>query len=151
MVITMQDFSALQITAGYNSAMQTGRPAKYPRTPFGERVYAAREAAKLSQAEVAEQLGLSQNAYAMWERRPIALRPQQIEQLAGVLGVTVEALFGKVPLPTKPSGPMGRAKKAFEAVSQLPRNQQSTILSMVESVVNARHRERDKKLSSAAG
>jgi transcriptional regulator with XRE-family HTH domain len=125
--------------------MQTGRPAKQPRTPFGERVYAAREMAKLSQAEVAERLGLSQNAYAMWERRPIALRPQQIEQLAGVLGVPVEALFGKVPMPAKPPGPMGRAKKAFESVSDLPRSMQTTVLDMVESVVRGHQREREEK------
>jgi transcriptional regulator with XRE-family HTH domain len=149
MLIIMQGFSSLQITDGYNSAMQTGRPAKYPRTAFGERVYAAREAARLSQAEVAEKLGLSQNAYAMWERRPIALRPQQIEQLAAVLGVPVEALFGKVPIPTKPAGPVGRAKKAFEAVSQLPRTQQGRVLDMVESLVRVRARENAKKESAA--
>ena len=145
MLITMQAFSSLQITEGYNPAMQTGRPAKYPRTAFGERVYAAREAAGLSQAEAAEQLGLSQNAYAMWERRPIALRPQQIEQLAGVLGVPVESLFGKIPLPAKPSGPLGRAKKAFESVSQLPRSQQTHVLDLVESLVRVRAREQAKK------
>jgi transcriptional regulator with XRE-family HTH domain len=141
----MQAFSSLRITDGYNSTMQTGRPAKHPRTPFGERVYAAREAAGLSQAEAAKQLGLSQNAYAMWERRPIALRPQQIEQLAAVLGVSVEALFGKVPLPAKPPGPLGRAKKAFEAVSQLPRGQQTRVLDLVESLVRVRTRELAKK------
>ena len=151
MLITMQGFSSLQITDGYNPAMLTGRPAKYPRTAFGERVFTAREAARLSQAEVAEKLGLSQNAYAMWERRPIALRPQQIEQLAAVLGVPVEALFGKVPIPAKPPGPVGRAKKVFEAVSQLPRGQQTTVLDMVESVVRYHDRERAKKQSSAAG
>jgi len=85
----MQAFSALPITNEYNPAMQTGRPAKHPRTPFGERVFAAREAAGLSQAEVAEQLGLSQNAYAMWERHPVALRPDQIEALAAALAVSV--------------------------------------------------------------
>jgi len=150
MLITMQGFSAMQITEGYNPAMQTGRPAKHPRTPFGARVYSAREAAGLSQAEVAEQLGLSQNAYAMWERRPVALRPDQIEQLAAVLGVPVEALFGTIPLPPKPPGPMGRAKKAFEAVSQLPRSQQGTVLDMVESLVRVHQRERAKKQAASA-
>ena len=125
--------------------MQTGRPAKHPRTPFGERVFAAREAAGLSQAEVAEQLGLSQNAYAMWERHPVALRPDQIEALAAALAVSVEVLFGKVPMPAKPPGPMGRVKKAFEDVSQLPRNQQATVLNMVESLIRYQQRERAKK------
>jgi len=137
----MQVFSAIQITGDYNVAMQTGRPAKHPRTAFGERIFAAREAANLSQAEVAEKLGLSQNAYAMWERHPVALRPQQIEQLAAILGVSVEALFGKIPLPAKLPGPLGRAKKAFDAVSRLPRSKQARVLDMVESLVRVHERE----------
>lgn len=145
----MQGFSSLQITDGYNPTMLTGRPAKYPRTAFGERVFAAREAARLSQAEVAEKLGLSQNAYAMWERRPIALRPQQIEQLAAALGVPVEALFGKVPIPAKPPGPMGRAKKAFDTLSELPRNQQARVLEFVEPLMRAIQRESAEKQSKA--
>jgi len=151
----MQGFSSLQITDGYNPAMLTGRPAKYPRTAFGERVFAAREAARLSQAEVAQKLGLSQNAYALWERRPVALRPEQIEQLAAILGVPVEALFGKVPLPTKQAGPMGRAKKTFEALSELPRNQQTRVLELVEPLMRTIQREHTEKQSkvrhSAAG
>ena len=146
----MQAFSSLPITDDYNAGMKTGRPAKHPRTAFGERVHAAREAAGLSQFEVAEQLGLSQNAYAMWERHPVALRPDQIEQLAAALGVSVDALFGKAPL-EKQSGPMGRAKKVFESVSQLPRRKQTDVLDLVESVVRVHERARLKKQASAAG
>lgn len=146
----MQVFSALPITGGYNAGMPTGRPAKHPRTAFGERVFAAREAAGLSQAEVAEQLGLSQNAYAMWERRPVALRPEQIEQLAAALGVSVEVLFGKVALPAKPPGPMGRAKKTFDALAALSRSEQARVLDLVEPLVRVVERQRAKKQSSAA-
>jgi len=40
---------------------------------------------------------------------------------------------------------MGRVKKAFEDVSQLPRNQQATVLNMVESLIRYQQRERAKK------
>lgn len=73
--------------------MNTGRPASQPRTPFGKRLQAAREARGLSQAQVATQIGMSQNAYACWERKPVALRPDQIEQLAKILNVPVDTLF----------------------------------------------------------
>jgi transcriptional regulator with XRE-family HTH domain len=149
MQITMQAFSSLQITDDYNPGMPTGRPAKHPRSPFGERVFAAREAAGLSQAEVASQLGLSQNAYAMWERRPVALRPEQIEQLATALGVSIDVLFGKVALPTKPPGPMGRAKKTFEALAALSRSEQARVLDLVEPLVRVFEKERAKKMASA--
>jgi len=142
----MQAFSALPITSDYNPAMQTGRPAKSPRTPFGARIHAARETAGLSQAEVAEHMGLSQNAYAMWERHPVALRPQQIEGLAAFLGVPIEALFGRPTTTRTKPGPVGKARRMFEQVSRLPRDKQRDILYMVDSMVTA-HRVKTAKAS----
>jgi transcriptional regulator with XRE-family HTH domain len=76
--------------------MKTGRPAKYHRTPFGERLHTARLATGLSQAQVAQKLGMG---YAVWERHPVALRPEQIEQVTEILGIFPNYLFGK---PKKP-------------------------------------------------
>jgi len=75
--------------------MKTGRPAKYPRTPFGERLYAARLATGFSQAQVAKKLGITQMGYAVWERHPVALRPEQIEQITEILEISPNYLFGK--------------------------------------------------------
>lgn len=86
--------------------MKTGRPAKYPRTPFGERLHTARLAAGLSQAQVAKKLGLTQTAYAFWERHTVALRPEQIEQVTEILEISPNYLFGKTKKPVlkiKPS------------------------------------------------
>jgi len=75
--------------------MNTGRPAKHSRTPFGERLHAARVAAGLSQAQVAKRLGITQAGYAGWERHAVALRPEQIEQLVEILNISPNYLFGK--------------------------------------------------------
>jgi DNA-binding transcriptional regulator YiaG len=75
--------------------MKTGRPAKHPRTPFGKRLHAARVAAGLSQAQVAQQLGMTQKGYADWERHPVALRPEQITQVMEILEISPNYLFGK--------------------------------------------------------
>ena len=75
--------------------MKTGRPAKYPRTEFGERLHAARLALGLSQAQVAEKLGMTQKGYADWERHPVALRAEQINQVIEILGISPNYLFGK--------------------------------------------------------
>jgi transcriptional regulator with XRE-family HTH domain len=117
--------------------MQAGRPSKLPRTAFGERVFAARTAAGLSQAEVAENLGITQAAYADWERHVTALRPDQIEKLANILGISIEELFtgnGKI---KERSGPVGRARRVFEQVSKLPRSRQQYILKVVEDLVGS--------------
>ncbi|MBK6590037.1 MAG: helix-turn-helix transcriptional regulator [Acidobacteria bacterium] len=52
-------------------------------------------AAGLSQQQLADKLGLSQRAYAYWERHPVALRPDQLEQLAAVLNISVSDLMGE--------------------------------------------------------
>jgi transcriptional regulator with XRE-family HTH domain len=121
----------------YYGGMNTGRPASQPRTPFGERLHAAREARGISQAQVAEQLGMSQNAYACWERKPVALRPDQVEQLAKILNVSVEMLFNGNGGTERKGGPTGKARRVFEEVSRLPRKRQQRIVSVVEDMLAA--------------
>jgi len=130
----MQAFPVTLLNAPYAGFMQTGRPSKEPRTEFGQRLLSAREAAGLSQAQVAEQLGVTQKAYAVWERYPVALRPEQIEKAASVLKVSVEFLFGKS---TKSlgKGPAGKMRQLFEAASKLPRNQQEKILAIIQPFI----------------
>jgi len=120
--------------------MQTGRPSKRPRPPFGARLHALREEAGLTQAQVAEKLGISQRAYAFWERETVALRAEQLATLAQVLGVTVDALVGRQAAKQRGAGPVGKARRVFEKVSKLPRHKQQRILGVVEDMLAANER-----------
>jgi transcriptional regulator with XRE-family HTH domain len=120
----------------YSAPVQTGRPSKEPRTAFGARLHAAREAAGLSQAQVAEKMDVTQTAYGVWERYRVALRPEQIEQLASVLNVTVEYLFGRDAAKSRGKGPAGKLRQVFEKASRLPRHQQNKVAEFVEAFVN---------------
>ncbi len=115
--------------------MSGGRPTQDPRTAFGQRVRAAREAVGFSQAYVAEQLGITQSSYAHWERHRVALRADQIEQLAKILKVSTDYLFGHIPPKMRQTRPSGRSGLIFEAVAQLPRRQQQKILEVVSALV----------------
>jgi len=129
----MQSKTIRAIVISYHAGMKTtGRPAKIERSAFGQRVAALRENANLSQREVAATLGISQPSYAAWERREVALTFQQLKKLAGALGVGVEDFFTVQEFPAKRNGPVGRARKTFEAISQLPRNRQKQILDVVD-------------------
>jgi transcriptional regulator with XRE-family HTH domain len=55
---------------------------------------ALREQAGLSQQQLADRIGLTQRAYAYWERHPVALRPDQLLKVADALNVSVEDLVG---------------------------------------------------------
>ena len=131
----MQAIFLTENPPGYPAPVQTGRPSKEPRTPFGARLHAAREAAGLTQAQIAERLGVTQTAYGVWERYPVALRPEQIEQLAGLLNVSVEYLFGRDSGRARGKGPAGKLRQVFEKASQLPRHQQNKVAEFVGAFV----------------
>jgi transcriptional regulator with XRE-family HTH domain len=131
----MQAFSISSPNGLYASVMQTGRPSNRLRTLFGQRLLALREAAGLSQAQVAEGLGMTQHAYAYWERHPVALRPEQLLRLARILKVTVEELMDEAAAKKRNAGPSGKARQLFEAVSKLPRRQQEKVFSILEPFV----------------
>ncbi|MFN8626244.1 MAG: helix-turn-helix transcriptional regulator [Candidatus Binatia bacterium] len=129
------DRQAPPITLVYIDDMKVGRPSQSERSRFGARVCALREAAGLTQEQVARQLGISQPSYALWERKEVALRPEQLTKLAQILGVRVEELLEPEPARNGRGGPVGRARRVFESVSQLPRQQQRKILEVVEALV----------------
>ena len=115
--------------------MQTGRPSKKTRPPFGERLHALREQAGLSQQQLADRLGLTQRAYAYWERNPVALRPEQLRELTLALGVTVEDLLGEPNGKKRGTGPAGKMRQLFEAASRLPRSQQQKVAAVLEPFI----------------
>ena len=131
----MQALFVTRRSRDYDLLMQTGRPSKRPRSAFGARLHAAREAAGLTQAQVAEKLGMTQTAYALWERREVALRPEQIEQAAKVLHVSVDVLFGHSSSPVRGRGPVGKMRQTFEEVSKLSRRQQQHIVRVIGALI----------------
>jgi len=126
----------IQLPVYDGAAMPAGRPAKHERSAFGERLFNARVAAGLSQAQVAEALGVTQPSYADWERRSVALKPEYLPKLAEMLGVSVDELVGKAAakrgMAAKAAAPAGRARQVFDAVLKLPRKQQAKVLEMAE-------------------
>lgn len=148
----MSPISVTSCNFGCNSSMPAGRPSKKPRSAFAARVYALRTQAKLSQIEVADKLGIAQQSYAKWERTDVALSVAQLERLAVIFGVPVTAFFSQeLTEVEKPRGPIGRAKKAFETLSELPRNQQTRVLEFVEPLMRAVQREQAEKKSKSNG
>lgn len=118
--------------------MPAGRPPKLKRTPLGQRVADAREKAGLTQTELGKKIGVSQRVVANWERKPVALRAEQLGALADALGVSADYLLGRRNArPPAPKGPPGKLRRAFEKAHKLPRAQQQHILKVVEAFVES--------------
>lgn len=129
----MQAKTIIFIDGSYHAGdMNPGRPAKTERSVFGKRLQTLRENAKLTQREVAAGLGISQPSYAAWERFNVALTTDQLQKLAHVFGVEVADLFHDETSNVKRNGPVGRARKTFETISDLPRSRQKQILDIVD-------------------
>ena len=118
--------------------MKTGRPSTRPRPPFGERLYDLREQAGLTQAQVAEKLGISHRAYAFWEREPTAVRAEQLALLAELFDVSADYLIGREAPKQRGTGPTGKMRQVFETASKLPRRQQQRVIDVVEDILVAR-------------
>jgi transcriptional regulator with XRE-family HTH domain len=133
----MQAISVTFSPHPYDEGMQTGRPSKRQRPPLGERIAALREHAGLSQQQLADKLGVNQQMIAYWERRAATLRPDQLTSLADALQTSVDQLLGKAAPKARGTGPSGKVRQTFEAVSRLPRRQQQRILATVEDMLIA--------------
>ena len=119
-----------------------GRPAKTGRTEFGQRILSARQELGLTQAQVAEHLGITQQSFAGWERRQTALRPEHLRQLARILNVTVDFLLGDQPSVRRGTGLSGEIRRAFDQVCGLPRHQQQRIATIIKALVAEASRRR---------
>jgi len=93
-----------------------------------------REAAGLSQRELARQIGQDQSNVRYWETSGNLPRSDVLLPMAKALGVTVEELLGE-PRPKRVVSPGGRSRQLFEAVSKMPRRQQEKILDILEPFV----------------
>lgn len=78
---------------------------------------------------------ITQRAYAHWERNPVALRPDQLLNLAQTLNVSVEDLVETNGTKKRGSGPTGKMRQLFEAASQLPRGQQQKTAAIIEPFI----------------
>jgi len=131
----MQAKSIAILMPCYVDVMKAGKPTKSDRTDFAERLCRLREAAGFSQRAIAQQMSISQPAYANWESHNVSLKPEQLTQLARVLGVRVEELLEDSHPRPRHGGPKGRVRQVFEDVSRLPRKQQEKVVEFVEAFV----------------
>jgi len=90
-----------------------------------------REAAGISQRELARLIGERQSNIQYWETPGRLPRSEVLITLANTLGVTLEDLLG-IPRGTRKSSSPGRAWRLFQAVAKMPRDQQAKVIDLFE-------------------
>jgi transcriptional regulator with XRE-family HTH domain len=102
---------------------------------LGARVASLRKNAHITQVQLADTLGVSQqtiNAYETGSRRiPVSALPV----LAKTLGIGLEELLGESGAATKKRGPVPKLQQHMDRISQLPKPQQRFVIQVLESVL----------------
>lgn len=103
-------------------------------TRLGTRIAELRRAQDITQVELAETLGVSQqtiNSYEVGRRRvPVSALPV----LARTLSVSLETLIGEKAPPAK-RGPAPQLQQKIERLTSLPKAQQRLVLQMLDGVL----------------
>lgn len=101
---------------------------------LGARIARLRKDEGITQVQLAEQLGTSQQtitAYEVGRRRvPVSSLPR----IAKLLGVSVEELIGEDPKPAK-RGPAPKLQQQLERITRLPKTQQRFVMQVIDSVI----------------
>ena len=130
----MQAFSFQQSgdfpAADYDAAMR-----KKDRPPLGLRLTELRQAAGLTQIQLADKLGVHPSNIGFWELSGTPPRGEVLPKMANALGVSVDALLGVTPTKPKRQAAKGRLQSVFEAASKLPRRQQEKVAEFVGAFV----------------
>ena len=103
--------------------------------PRGKRLRCLREAAGLSQRELAQRLNVHHSNIGFWESGAVPPRSDVLPTMADILSVRVEELLGHEVKRKTVAAPNGRARRAFDQVSRLPKRQQQKIIEVVEAFV----------------
>lgn len=102
---------------------------------IGTRIAELRKAQGLTQQQLADLLGLSQQMVASYEvgrrRVPISTLPLLAERL----GVDLDTLLGHTAKAKAKRGPTPKLQQHMERISQLPKPKQRFVLEMLETVL----------------
>ena len=110
--------------------------SKGARPPQGARLLALRNAAGLTQIELAKLLDVSQANIAFWEWSEKPPRGEVLPKMAKAFGVRVDDLLVAAERRSpRRSGPVGKLQRVFEQASALPRTKQELVVQFVATLV----------------
>jgi transcriptional regulator with XRE-family HTH domain len=112
-----------------------GRHSNKTPSQMGARIAALRNKAGLSQAQLAEIIGIPQRTLSFYEREAGDIPAGLVPVLAKALDVSLEEVLGVNQSAGKKRGPKSQLERQLEAVADLPRSQQQQILNVVQALI----------------
>jgi transcriptional regulator with XRE-family HTH domain len=123
----------IEITLGSGTPMTQDEKLFFKQ--LGARIAALRKDQSLTQVQLAEALGLTQQMVASYEvgrrRVPVSLLPRIAETLA----VSLEELIGKKDVQPAKRGPAPKLQQQIERIQKLPKSRQRFVMEMLDTVL----------------
>lgn len=95
-----------------------------------QRLKSFREAAGMSQRELARRIGVTYSNVSFWEGTGTIPRSDKLVPIAEALGISRQELLGEVPAKTRQ--PASKLGQVFEKAAKLPRRQQQKLAEFVD-------------------
>jgi len=123
----------IEITLGSGTPMTQDEKLFFKQ--LGARIAALRKDQSLTQVQLAEALGLTQQMVASYEvgrrRVPVSL----LAQIAETLAVSLDELIGKKDLQPAKRGPAPKLQQQIERIQKLPKSRQRFVMEMLDTVL----------------
>ena len=101
---------------------------------LGSRIAKLRKDQGVTQVQLAERLGVSQQTITAYEVGRRRIQVSALPVIAQALGVGVEELVGAPPAPRK-RGPAPKLQQQLEQLSRLPKAQQRLVSQLIDTVL----------------
>ncbi len=101
---------------------------------LGARINRLRKGLGITQVQLAEQLGVSQQTVTAYESGNRRVPISHLPRLAALLGTSVEALIGQ-PAAAGKRGPAPKLQQQLEQLSRLPKAKQRAIAQVLDSML----------------
>jgi transcriptional regulator with XRE-family HTH domain len=103
---------------------------------MGERIAEARKALGMTQAQLADELGVAQQVVASYEVGRHRVPASFLPRLARTLAIPVEELIGEETQRSK-RGPAPKLLQQVERIQRLPKVQQRFVMQMIDTALQA--------------
>jgi len=102
---------------------------------LGERIAQLRKARGITQVQLAQTLGVSQQTVQAYEVGRRRIQVSTLPIVARTLSSSLEGLFGEQEQSNRKRGPAPKWQQQIEAIAQLPKAQQRFVSQMLDTVL----------------
>jgi len=102
---------------------------------LGERIAQLRKEQGLTQQQLADAIGTTQQQVASYEVARLRVPVSMLPRLARALGVSLEVLVGEDQRPAAKRGPTPKLQQQLERLSALPKPKQRAVMEVLEAML----------------